>query len=328
MDRHGPDELAALLRKAGPRLQADPGMQAAVQASAREAWLEQVAQSRGRRNRRTFLSLAAAAGASAVALGLWWGSAGTRMDAELARVVRTDNAVRYLPAGSADWRPLPEGQALGEGDALRTGEESRVALALEEGVTLRLDVDSEWILRDAGHSSLTAGAVYYDGGPVSAARDHVIETDYGSVRHLGTQYEARLLRDALHIAVREGSVALSTSDTTVEVEAGEWVESGTQGTRRGKVASWDDRWAWIGGITPPLDIEGRTLGEFLGWVSRETGRPVVYLEPDSQRRAGEVVLRGSVVGLRPEQALDAVLATTDLNGSMETTVIRVGQGTP
>ncbi len=328
MEKRGPDDLAALLKKAGPRLQADPGMQAAVQAAAREAWLEQVALSRGRRNRRSFLSFAAAAGAAAVALGLWWGGAGTGTDAELARVVRTDSAVRYLPAGTADWRPLPEGQVLGEGDALRTGAESRVALTLGDGVTLRLDVDSEWTLRDAGHSSLTAGAVYYDGGPVPGAHDHVIETDYGSVRHLGTQYEARLLRDALRLAVREGSVALSTNDRTVEVEAGEWMEASNRGARRGRVTPWDEQWAWIGGVTPPLDIEGRTLGDFLGWVARETGRPVVYLEPAAQRRAGEVVLRGSVVGLRPEQALDAVLATTDLNGSMEATVIRVGQGAP
>ncbi|MGA0099425.1 MAG: hypothetical protein ACO3LM_08010, partial [Steroidobacteraceae bacterium] len=174
MDRHGPDDLAALLKKAGPRLQADPDLREAVRAAAREAWREQLAQSQVRRNRRTFLSLAAAASAAAVALGLWWGSVGTAVDAELARVVRSDHAVRYLPAGSADWRPLPEGQGLGKGDAVRTGPESRVALALEDGVTLRLDVDSEWTLRDAGHSSLAAGAVYYDGGPVPGARDHVI----------------------------------------------------------------------------------------------------------------------------------------------------------
>ncbi|MFZ8984374.1 MAG: FecR domain-containing protein [Steroidobacteraceae bacterium] len=328
MDRHGPDDLAALLKKAGPRLQADPDLREAVRAAAREAWREQLAQSQGRRNRRTFLSLAAAASAAAVALGLWWGSVGTAVDAELARVVRSDHAVRYLPAGAADWRPLPEGQGLGQGDAVRTGPESRVALALEDGVTLRLDVDSEWTLRDAGHSSLAAGAVYYDGGPVPGARDHVIETEHGSVRHLGTQYEARLLSDALRLAVREGSVALSTHDRTVEVEAGEWVEAGTQGARRGRVSPWDDQWAWIGGVTPPLDIEGRTLGDFLGWVARETGRPVVYLDPAARQRAEAILLRGSVVGLRPEQALDAVLATTDLAGSMETTVIRVGQGTP
>lgn len=52
--------------------------------------------------------------------------------------------------------------------------------------------------------------------------------------------------------------------------------------------------------------------EFLTWVGRETGREVVFATPESAAEADRAVLSGSVAGLRPAQALSAVLPTTNL----------------
>jgi hypothetical protein len=71
-------------------------------------------------------------------------------------------------------------------------------------------------------------------------------------------------------------------------------------------------WDWIADVVPPFSIEGLTVGEFLAWAGRETGREVVYSTPDVERLAGSVTLSGTVEGLPPQQAIEAVLATTSL----------------
>ncbi len=76
-------------------------------------------------------------------------------------------------------------------------------------------------------------------------------------------------------------------------------------------------WAWAGEIAPAFEIDERPLPEFLHWVSRETGLEIDYASPVVERQAEAVILRGSVTGLTPAQALTAVLATTELQ-SVET----------
>ncbi len=65
-----------------------------------------------------------------------------------------------------------------------------MALALRDGVSLRLDHDTRVALVSADRVDVTAGAVYVDSGVSgpSAARLQV-GTPAGVVRHVGTQYE-------------------------------------------------------------------------------------------------------------------------------------------
>jgi hypothetical protein len=65
-------------------------------------------------------------------------------------------------------------------------------------------------------------------------------------------------------------------------------------------------------VTPPYEIDNRPLLEFLVWAGRETGREVVFATPAAEAQAGQVVLKGSVAGLGPDQAIDAVLVSTSL----------------
>ncbi|HEY5810959.1 MAG TPA: hypothetical protein VIT67_23510, partial [Povalibacter sp.] len=67
---------------------------------------------------------------------------------------------------------------------------------------------------------------------------------------------------------------------------------------------------WATNIAPVFDIERQPLSEFLEWVARETGKQLVYATPEVRARAEQLILRGSVSNLPPEQAFAAVLATT------------------
>ena len=89
---------------------------------------------------------------------------------------------------------------------------------------------------------------------------------------------------------------------------------------------YGETWDWIATTTPAIDIEGRPLVDFLAWAGRELGREVVFESPQLRREAAAIVVHGSVAGLTPQQALDAVLATTSVRGSLDQGRIVVAEG--
>ena len=89
---------------------------------------------------------------------------------------------------------------------------------------------------------------------------------------------------------------------------------------------YGETWDWIATTTPAIDIEGRPLVDFLAWAGRELGREVVFESPELRREAAAIVVHGSVAGLTPQQALDAVLATTSVRGSLDQGRIVVAEG--
>ena len=82
-------------------------------------------------------------------------------------------------------------------------------------------------------------------------------------------------------------------------------------------------WHWIVQPTPDLDIDNLTLGEFLAWVARESGRKLVLVDDEARKQAATMRVHGSVHGLTPLQALSAVMTTTDLRYDLPDGKIRV-----
>jgi ferric-dicitrate binding protein FerR (iron transport regulator) len=159
--------------------------------------------------------------------------------------------------------------------------------------------------------------VYVDSGPAADARQLRIDTPAGAVRHVGTQYEVRLVKSDVRIRVRRGRVELKAPSGIAEhVDAGEQltvVESG--GHERTSIDTVGMEWAWVSDVAPPFEIEGRSLREFLTWAGRELGEDIVFATPESEAEAAGATLHGSVAGLTPAEALEAVLPTTRLHSS-------------
>jgi ferric-dicitrate binding protein FerR (iron transport regulator) len=218
--------------------------------------------------------------------------------------------------GDAGWQPVAAGQSLAVGQELVTGPRGKAALSLASGVTLRLDGNTRIALAGIDRVVVGRGTVYLDSGERPAAGPGVrIDTDFGSTRHLGTQYEVRVLPAGMQVSVREGRVetAADAGQAALVAQAGEQVTIGRNGAvARTTVDRRDPRWNWIADVTPPYAIEDRRLAEFLAWVCRETGRELTFATPDAEATAQSIVLRGSVAGLSPDEALAAVMATTNL----------------
>lgn len=320
-------DLAALLAATGARVRPSAGAMAEVRSAVEAEWRSTVA---ARRNRQRTTVWAAAAGIAVAAVAVWiarpWVQPGGEIVASVARVV----GEVQQDSGDGDWTPLEATDSVAAGARLRTGPEGRAAVRLQSGVELRLDSGTVVAFEDPGHARLAAGALYVDSGaqPGAASSDFALETPAGSVRHLGTQYEARLQGGALRVGIREGRVEIGGPGGRLQGAAGEQLVLEDGRVTRSPLATTADAWGWVAAVTPPFSIEGRSVDAFLAWVARETGRTVAYASPDAAQRARQVVLSGSVEGLAPDEAVVAVLSTTSLRSSIQGERIRVDAATP
>jgi ferric-dicitrate binding protein FerR (iron transport regulator) len=327
-DGHDRDEagIAALLKRVGARPRPADGIERQTRLAVEAEWRDIVAARRRRNTQARWY--AAAASVAVVAVGAWFAWPATQTAPVAVATLGPVVGEVELREGAGPWHTAGAGATVNSNSTLRTGRGGLAALALASGVQVRLDSGTVLAMNDPGTAQLESGAVYVDaGGHGRAADGFVVETPAGAVRHLGTQYVARLDGRTLEIAVREGRVEVRDDGRAYTADAGEQLTVSDASVTRSRVSPSAPQWDWIGGVTPPYSIEGRTVSQFLAWAGRETGRSVVYATPADAALAERVTLSGTVAGLPPRQAVDAVLATTSLgarytSGSIEVTAAR------
>ncbi len=209
-------------------------------------------------------------------------------------------------------------QPLFVGDRIATGPGARVALTLRDGASLRLDHRTTLRVLAARELLLEQGGLYFDsagGRPDSPAL--AIRTDLGTVRDIGTQFEVR--REAarpeahLSVRVREGRVIYDNEGANHDADAGFELRVDESGAlSRHPTPIFGPSWDWILDVAPSFELEGHSLESFLAWVSRETGWQTEFTDSVVAASAHAVRLHGSIEGLRPDRALDAVLPTCGL----------------
>lgn len=309
-------DLVRLLGAAGARVRPSAGATAEARAAVEAEWRVTVA---ARRSRQRTMTWAAAAGIAVAAVAVWIArplvGPGDGPVAAMARVVGDVQR----DSGDGRWMSLGSTDSVAAGSRVRTGADGRAALRLPDGIELRLDSGTVIAFEDASHARLADGAVYVDAGVGSdaASSGFSLETPAGKVRHLGTQYEARLADGGLRVGIREGRVEIAGRGGKVRGDAGEQLVLQQGRVVRSRLAPTADQWNWVGTITPPFEVEGRSVDAFLAWVARETGRAIVYATPEAAQRARNVALRGTVEGLTPDEAVVAVLSTTSLQPSLQ-----------
>src|SRR5689334_19841516 len=207
MTEHDDSDIARVLRASGGRANPSDEMTRAVYEAVHAEWRATVDRQKRQRARRVWL--AAAASIAVAAIALFVGRSFIHTPGELmADVSRSVGVVQVREGDSGDWQGATTAQQLRVGESVHTGADGRVALALRDGVSLRLDHDTSVALVSPDRVDVTAGAVYVDSGVAgpSAAR-LLVGTPAGLVRHLGTQYEARILNGgSTRVRVREGRI--------------------------------------------------------------------------------------------------------------------------
>jgi ferric-dicitrate binding protein FerR (iron transport regulator) len=201
-----------------------------------------------------------------------------------------------------------------------------LAMTLTSGVHLRLDASSAARVDSATDVALERGAVYVDSAgaqPTQPGASPIsIHTPAGLVRDIGTQFqvriEARLGGPGIRIRVRDGQVRVTFANgVDARAGAGEELFSRPDGSDRSgrsisrrPIAVTGSEWAWAERAAPPFSVEGKTLGAFLDWVSREGAWTVTFADRRFSEAARATVLHGRpdlLQGLTPAEALDVVL---------------------
>lgn len=312
------EDLERVLKSAGRRERPPAEIERTVRAHAHAEWRAVVSE-RSRRNRQHAL-VGLAAGVAAVAVGVWLLAPVTTGSADPAATVALSTGDVRATSGWLDsWHPVAGGQALLEGQTLETGATGLGALALPGGNSARIDRDSRIVVAAADRIVLERGSLYVDSGvsPLASAPLDIV-TPGGTVRHVGTQYEVRLLDEAVQLRVRDGTVEWRSNGGDVARSAsGEQLTITSDGrVERKPMPAYGAAWDWAAEAAPSIDIEGMPLSRFLAWAARETGREVVYASPQTEAEVAGIVVHGSIAGLTPTQALEAVLGTTSVRAAV------------
>ncbi len=307
--QHEVDIVESLIRRSGRRAEPPEDAYQQVLVAATAAFREKT--SRRRERLWGLWAGAAAVAVLAIALMFQWTppSAGS---SELARVARVIGGVEQ--ATGDVWQPLGETRApLTAGMKLRTLAGSRAALALSGGGSIRLDTETEVMLDAPGRLYVRQGTIYVDSGAHPGAARLEVVTPAGTARDLGTQFELQIAGAALRLRVREGSVSIDRGGQSLTGGAGEQIAIDVLGgVSRDVIAPDSEVWQWTETIAPTPDMDGRPAAELISWVARETGHRLRYVSPGVEQRASTVILHGNIRNLAPLAALEAMLATTDL----------------
>jgi ferric-dicitrate binding protein FerR (iron transport regulator) len=317
------DRIERLLRFAGPRPEVPVERSERVHEQVKADWQRGL---RRRFQRRAVLWTTLAA-AAALAGFLVMPGAGDRVmgylepapQGPIARVEAVSGAVRFAARhneASERGRLVLVGDMLRAGATLETAERGRIAVRLDRGPSVRLDVESTVRFLSDAEIGLDRGSVYVDSGALQSPIE--VHTAAGTVVDIGTQFEVRLRPQGMRVRVRDGSIQLERLGESFEAGAGTELEVDAAGAvRRREVPIYGPMWDWVLEVAPPFRLEGSSLSDFLAWVDQETGWSIRFAERRAELSAASIVLHGSLDGLRPDRALDAVLPTCGLTHTLD-----------
>lgn len=297
--------FAALLGSAAPRLKPAKRHENAVRHVVHAEWRHATR----RRRRQRWMLISVTAGLAVAVLG-----SALMMSAR-------EGAMALDAVASIDKRL---GDVLVDGNAVSTGSGSYAALAWYNGGSLRLDENTRIEIESGERVYLAAGSLYFDSSPpslstrnaaIAASRSLEVRTGDVTISPKGTRYLTTVAGDRIAVRVREGAVVARGRDFESTAVAGQQILlHGSSRPALSASIAFGDAWAWIERTSPPIDTEGRTIGEFLDWVGRETGRALKYDSETAERLARTSVLVGyGRMDLEPSVALRVVMLSTDLD---------------
>ncbi len=219
------------------------------------------------------------------------------------------------------------------GQTIVTGHDSGAGLVWSTGGSLRIDENTrvEFVAKDA--IVLRSGRVYFDSQPsemsaaitAGSAAPFEIRTEQGVVSHVGTQFMARVNASSLSVSVREGQVTIDGAGFSETAEEGERFEfSGGGRPDVFNISRHGGAWEWAEAVAPSVDVDKRTIHQFLTWVSRETGLQLHYTDAVAQSAAHMETLTGTV-RIPPRDALDFWSPTVGVDWRIEGGAIVVSE---
>lgn len=302
-----------LLRRAGRRAAPPPEVTERMYSTVREIWTQEV-QRRQRLKRR----LAVAAGVAALAAG-----AGIFLWQQTAAAVNVASVTKLNPAVTVERDGVAQRVAdrfeLQTGDRIDVPPGGSLAAQQPDGTSVRVAGPAYLVWDTPDRIRLEHGRVYVDIGPRPDPERATFEvrTALARIEHVGTRFVADSSPTRVRVAVRDGSVRLiSTNGAALGLGRGQAAEAAPSGEIAWVTPPTRMDWQWVEALAPPCGIEGRSLFDVLHDLAREADLDLAFASPDVERRARGLTLHGPALELPPRTAIDAVLATTDLDADL------------
>ena len=318
------DPLEKLLKYAGRRESADPRRAERVEQHLTRHWhqLVQNRQAAERRRRATVIGGGLAVAASLVMAVILL----PRILIPSPVVAHIETIIGIVESGARGepMTRLAAGMEFHAGSFLETADSAGVALKLLSGHSLRV-AEASRVRIEADTILLDRGRLYVDSGRTGRTKPITVHSTFATVREVGTQYQVRLLPDGFEVSVREGMVNLERDNGIVTARAGETLRLNYDGDiDREEILGHGEHWQWVAQLGPALDLNDRTLAEFLEWLSRENGWRVSYATASLQPDAQSIKISGSIYGLNAEEALASVMATVGWLYTIADGVVMIG----
>ncbi len=211
------------------------------------------------------------------------------------------------------------GATVYNGETISTGPEEGLSLLLARSESLRIDANTTIRMDAVDQFTLLNGRVYADSGQF-VYRDGglKIETSFGLVTDVGTQFSVTASDASLEVAVREGRVDVQDENARYAAKVGERLKlAAGEPASVTEIDTHDEYWEWVTDLTPALNLTNKSLLDFLKWAARETGRELRFDSDESRMAAMRTDVHGSIDGLTPDEALAAILATTTVHYRIE-----------
>lgn len=214
------------------------------------------------------------------------------------------------------------------GQLLETG--SNAGLSFQLGSSqkeIRADQETEFSLLSDCQIELVSGRLYIDTQTKSPGNQSCalqIETQLGTVTHIGTQFIVASSDETVQVLVREGQVEVDDGNQIHTVSYGQKGNLDASGIFRSEaIQSYGASWNWVEQLASAYDVEGRSLNDFLDWVCRETGKKKSFKSVEAGTVAKDTVLHGKRLDMAPMLALDLMLQTNDLSWEEQAGTIHI-----
>ncbi len=320
--------LEQLLSKASPRLVPDPEDTEAARDAVRQEWQAVSGQYRSR-NRMLRFAVAATVLISLFSLFNAYRVVEPKW-VTVASIQKSFGSI-YVLGDQSELTRVDDLAGIHAGQVIVTGDDAGIALAWSNGGSVRLHRSTEVEFRDENTVFLRSGQLYFDSTPseliagpaTTGDASFQIETEYGSISHIGTQFMTEVDSNALKVSVREGRVDITGRYYPHVAERGEQVLlSGRQRPVVLSVPVYGAAWDWIRLTSPAVDVDGKSVHAFLTWVGRELGMSIRYGNSDIEQEARRALLEGQIDS-EPAEALRMRMLTTAYDWHFEQGVIYV-----
>ena len=303
------DAVEALLRQATPRPGAPQDIERDIRSAVYDEWRDVVG---ARRQRRLVGGLAAAATVLVAITAAIMSLDGNVAPTNVATFAKTHGSIMIESRGSGQ-EPAENFAAVMTGHTLLTASGSAAGLDWHNGGSLRVDEKTrvEFVAGDAIY--LHSGRVYFDSGRDGAEIDFTIRTPHGDLTHFGTQYMAESTPASLIVSVREGEVWVAGTFHDEIARAGQVLNlTGNSGVLLTSTSGTGGGWEWVESVAPAVDMEGKSIHDFLTWVGRETGHEIDYASDAARQHAAAHQFRGNIER-DPRSELQLYMLASDLD---------------